>query len=138
MLKPNSWSNSLNSTGPDYLGLVEFLVRPLLESPDSLSVDCEQVNKNQRVWIRLAFENNDKKRIFGRSGRNIRAIRMVLQVAATAAGQSLYLDIYDISEENSQSSYRTDYRPERKFVRKKTRTYRPPSPRLSVRSHWEQ
>ncbi|BBA78712.1 hypothetical protein RGRSB_0079 [cyanobacterium endosymbiont of Rhopalodia gibberula] len=138
MLKPNSWSNSSNLISPDYLGLVEFLVEPLLESPDSLSVDCEQVNKNQRVWIRLAFEDNDKGRIFGRSGRNIQAIRMVLQVAATAAGQSLYLDIYDIPGENSRSNYRTSYRPERKFMRKKTRIHRPPLPKLSVRSHWEQ
>ncbi|XTZ09639.1 MAG: KH domain-containing protein [cyanobacterium endosymbiont of Rhopalodia yunnanensis] len=138
MLQPNSWSNSSNPASPDYLGLVEFLVEPLLESPDSLSVDCEQVNKNQRVWIRLAFEGNDKGRIFGRSGCNLQAIRVVLQVAATAAGQSLYLDIYDIPGENSRSSYRTSYRPERKFVRKKTRTYSPPLPRLSVKSHWEQ
>ncbi len=138
MPKPNSWSNSSNPTGPDYLGLVEFLVEPLLESPDSLSVDCEQVNNNQRVWIRLAFEGSDKGRIFGRGGRNLQAIRTVLQVAATAAGQSLYLDIYDIQSENSRSNYRTGYRPERKFVRKKTRTNRPPSPKLSLKSHWEQ
>ena len=138
MLKPNSWPNSSDSTSPDYLGLVEFLVRPLLESPAFLSVDCEQVNKNQRILIRLAFENNDKRRTFGRSERNIRAIRMVLQVAATVASQSLYLDIYHISEEKSQSSYRTDYRADRKVVRKKNRTYPPPSPRLSVRAHWEQ
>jgi uncharacterized protein len=137
MLKPNSWSNSSNSTSPDYLGLVEFLVEPLLESPDSLSVDCEQVNKNQRVWIRLAFEGNDKERILGRSGSNLQAICVVLQLAATAAGQSLYLDIYDISGESSRSSYQTAYRSERKFVPKKISTHRPPLPRLSVRSHWE-
>ncbi|YAI81245.1 MAG: KH domain-containing protein [cyanobacterium endosymbiont of Rhopalodia sterrenbergii] len=138
MLKPNSWSNSLNPTSPDYLGLVEFLVEPLLESPDSLSIDCEQVNKNQRVWIRLAFEGNDKGQIFGRSRRNLQAIRMVLQVAATAAGQSLYLDIYDIPGENTRSNYRTGYRPERKFVRKKTGIHRPSLPKLSIKSHWEQ
>ncbi|MGP0128736.1 MAG: KH domain-containing protein [cyanobacterium endosymbiont of Rhopalodia musculus] len=138
MLKSNSWSNSSNPTSPDYLGLVGFLVEPLLESPDSLSVDCEKVNKNQRVWIRLAFEGNNKGRIFGRGGRNLQAIRVVLQVAATAAGQSLYLDIYDIPGENSRSSCQTGYRSERKFVRKKTRIQPPPLPRLSVRSHWEQ
>ena len=138
MLKPNFWSNLLNPTGPDYLGLVGFLVEPLLESPDSLSVDCEQVNRNQRVWIRLAFESNDKGRIFGRGGRNIQAIRVILQVAATAAGQSLYLDVYDIPGENNHSSCRTGYRPERKFVREKNRNHRPPLPKLSVKSHWEE
>ncbi|XLQ10902.1 MAG: RNA-binding protein [cyanobacterium endosymbiont of Epithemia adnata isolate EadnSB Bon19] len=137
MLKPNSCSNSSNSTSPDYLGLVEFLVEPLLESSDSLSVDCEQVNKNQRVWIRLAFEGNDKERIFRSSESNFQAICVVLQLAATAAGQSLYLDIYDSSGGSSGSSYQTGYKPEGKFMPKKTRTNRPPLPRLSVRSHWE-
>ncbi|WP_267383465.1 KH domain-containing protein [Cyanobacterium sp. uoEpiScrs1] len=137
MPKPDCWSNSSNFTSPDYLGLVEFLIEPLLESPDSLSVDCEQVNNNQRVWIRLAFEGNDKGRVLGRSGRNLQAIRVVLQIAATAAGQSVYLDIYDTSEKNFQFSHRTGYRTERKFVRKKARTHRPSLPKISVKSHWE-
>lgn len=80
---------------PDYSGLVEFLVSPFLESPDSLSVDCEQANQNRRVWVRLAFESADKGRVYGRGGRNLQAIRTVLETAAKAAGQTLYLDIYE-------------------------------------------
>jgi hypothetical protein len=33
--------------------------------------------------------------VFGRGGRNIQAIRTVIQAAAQAAGQSVHLDIYD-------------------------------------------
>lgn len=88
-------SEGTNPAKPDYLGLVMFLVGPFLESPDSLSIDCEQSNHNQRVWIRLAFEGMDKGRVFGRGGRNLQAIRQVLQTAAIAAGQSLHLDIYE-------------------------------------------
>ncbi|MBV8887090.1 MAG: KH domain-containing protein, partial [Chroococcidiopsidaceae cyanobacterium CP_BM_RX_35] len=47
-----------------------------------------------RVWIRVAFEGEDKGRVFGRGGRNIQAIRTVVAAAATAAGHSAYLDIY--------------------------------------------
>ena len=88
---------NIQATSPDYLGLVKFLIEPFLESPNSLSVDCEKSRANERVWIRLAFEGEDKGRVFGRGGRNIQAIRTVIQAVAQAAGQSVYLDIYDDS-----------------------------------------
>lgn len=92
---PETLSSSLQDASPDYVGLVRFLVEPFLESPQRLSVDCEKSQAKERVWIRLAFEGTDKGRVFGRGGRNIQAIRTVLQAAAQAAGQSVHLDIYD-------------------------------------------
>lgn len=92
---PETLSSSLQDASPDYVGLVRFLVEPFLESPQRLSVDCEKSQAKERVWIRLAFEGTDKGRVFGRGGRNIQAIRAVLQAAAQAAGQSVHLDIYD-------------------------------------------
>lgn len=89
---------------PDYVGLVAFLVKPFLEFPDSLRVDCEQANQQQRVWIRLAFQETDKPRVFGRGGRNLAAIRAVLTSAAVGAGQSLYLDIYDGERETGRNT----------------------------------
>lgn len=89
--------SSQAQTQPVYDRLVRFLVEPFLESPQSLRIDCERSNHNQRVWIRLAFEQSDKGRVFGRGGRNIQAIRTVLQAAASAANQSVYLDIYGSS-----------------------------------------
>ena len=83
---------------PDYVELVRYLVEPFLEYPDSLSVDCEELNQNQKVWLRLAFAGSEKGRVYGRGGRNIKAISTVLQTAAAAAGQSLYLDIYENPE----------------------------------------
>lgn len=92
---PDQQSSSFKNTNPDYVGLVKFLVEPFLESPNSLSIDCEKLNAKERVWIRLAFEGADKGRVFGRGGRNIQAIRMVMQAIAQAAGQFVHLDIYD-------------------------------------------
>jgi len=80
---------------PNYIELVKYLVEPFLENPDSLSIDCEELNQNQKVWVRLAFAGKEKGRVYGRGGRNIKAISTVLQTAAIAAGQSLYLDIYE-------------------------------------------
>lgn len=90
----NKATSQPKATSPDYAGLVRFLVQPFLESPTSLKVDCEISPSKPRVWIRIAFEGEDKGRVFGRGGRNIQAIRTVMEAAAKAAGQSVYLDIY--------------------------------------------
>jgi len=84
---------------PDYVGLVTFLVQPFLEAPESLKIDCEISAVKSKVWVRLAFEGSDKGRVFGRGGRNIQAIRTVLEAAAKAVGYSAYLDVYGSSSQ---------------------------------------
>lgn len=86
---------------PDYSGLVRFLIEPFLESADSLKIDCETSENAARVWIRVAFEGEDKGRVFGRGGRNIQVIKTVLAAAAACAGHSAYLDIYGSQPANS-------------------------------------
>lgn len=90
----NKAASHIQAAKPDYARLVQFLVKPFLESPESLSVDCEISPSTARVWIRVAFEGEDKGRVFGRGGRNIQAIRTVIVAAGTLAGDSVYLDIY--------------------------------------------
>jgi predicted RNA-binding protein YlqC (UPF0109 family) len=89
-----SQSLQTSSTRPDYSGLVQFLVKPFLESPESLKVDCEISSRASRVLIRVAFEGEDKGRVFGRGGRNIQAIRTVIQAVAQAAGHSAHLEVF--------------------------------------------
>jgi uncharacterized protein len=79
---------------PDYEGLVRFLILPFLEDPASLRVDAEFSAARSRVLIRVAFEGEDKGRVFGRGGRNIQAIRTVLEGVAQAAGHSAYLEVF--------------------------------------------
>lgn len=102
----NPSSTPVNQTSPDYSGLVNLLMKPLLESPQSLHIDCEYSVGGQRIWIRVAFEGEDKGRVFGRGGRNVQAIRTVLNSAANLAGQSVYLDIYE--DKKSLSKTRGD------------------------------
>ncbi|MEB3178718.1 MAG: KH domain-containing protein [Nostocaceae cyanobacterium] len=90
----NKSGKYIQVASPDYVGLVRFLIQPFLESADSLSVDCEMSPTLRRAWIRLAFEGADKGRVFGRGGRNIQAIRTVIEAVAAQAGHSVYLDIY--------------------------------------------
>ncbi len=86
---------------PDYPGLVRFLIEPFLESANSLSIDCETSENAARVWIRIAFEGEDKGRVFGRGGRNIQVIKTVVAAAAACAGHSAYLDVYGSQSSNS-------------------------------------
>ena len=103
---------SIDSSGqPDYDSLVRFLIEPLLESPGLLAFDCEQIASTKRVWIRLAFEENDKGKVYGRGGRNIQAVRNVLQTAAQMAGETLYLEIYEEhSRHNKMKRSRPNFR----------------------------
>jgi len=90
-------SSKVQNSSLDYAELIRFLLQPFLDSPELLSVDCEMSHGKSRVWIRLAFEAEDKGRVFGRGGRNIQAIRTVIAAAAQAAGQTVHLDIYGSS-----------------------------------------
>jgi uncharacterized protein len=79
---------------PDYEQLVKFLFQPFLSAPEAMGVDCEYTIDRQRIWLRVAVATPDRDTAFGRGGRNIQAIRTVLQAAATAVGQSIHLDVY--------------------------------------------
>lgn len=113
---------------PDYIALVRFLLQPLLETPDSLRVDCESVNQDKCIWLRLAFEGGDKGRVLGRGGRNLQAIRTVLATAASLAGKSIHLDLYDPSPVRSlpRESSGSDRRPPLPSKRFKAGSRRPP------------
>ena len=103
---PNKTSLSVTETiaSPDYIGLVKFLLEPFLDNPQSLQIDCESLTQTQKIWLRVAFDSTDKGKVFGRGGRNIQAIREALNTAATLAGQSIYLDIYNHNEGKSEDA----------------------------------
>lgn len=79
---------------PDYQQLVKFLFQPFLSEADAISIDCEYTIDRQRVWIRVAVASSDRDTAIGRGGRNVQAIRTVLQAAASAVGQTIHLDVY--------------------------------------------
>jgi uncharacterized protein len=123
---------------PDYCGLVTYLVKPFLESPDSLKVDCEVSPRSSRVLVRVAFEGEDKGRVFGRGGRNIQAIRTVLQAIAQVAGQTAHLEVFggqpeheespDARRDDRRSDDRQDLSPPRSAA-----SHSPPKPRLRLK-----
>ncbi len=91
---PEPVVSASNTIAPDFAGLIRYLVAPFLEVPESLRIDCEVSQSKAKVWVRLAFEGSDKGRVFGRGGRNIQAIRTVLEGVARTAGYTAHLDIF--------------------------------------------
>jgi predicted RNA-binding protein YlqC (UPF0109 family) len=73
---------------PDYNALISFLLKPLLTYPEALRVDFESNSKSDRVWIRVAFNPEDRGRVFGKGGRTIQAVRTVVMTAAQEFGHS--------------------------------------------------
>ncbi len=90
---------------PDYSKLVTFLCSPFLDSPDSLRLDCEHSPRTKRIKIRLAIEGEDKGRVFGRGGRNLQAIRTVLQAVAEMNGQVASLEVFGNSSGDERPSH---------------------------------
>ncbi|MEM9274679.1 MAG: KH domain-containing protein [Cyanobacteria bacterium P01_F01_bin.143] len=108
MPRETALSASQNNASPDYAGLVSFLLEPFLEDPKTLSIHCEQVASTKKLWLRVAFDTNDKGKVFGRGGRNIKAIRTVLNTAATNVNQQIYLDIYGTEDLSSNGKSFSD------------------------------
>ena len=79
---------------PDYEKLVRFLIEPFLEEPSSLKVNSEINPNSRKIWLRIAFDQGDRGKVFGRGGRNIQAIRTAIKTAAAAHNDSVFLDIY--------------------------------------------
>ena len=96
---------------PDFEALVRFLVTPFLESPDALRLDFETLSDGQRLWIRVAFDGEDKGRVFGRGGRNIQAIRKVLKATGALHNCSVHLDVYGESSQDSNGGVSDRGRP---------------------------
>jgi predicted RNA-binding protein YlqC (UPF0109 family) len=65
----------------DYAGLVEFIVKNIVESPDAVVVDGNSKrHRSQTVEVRL--DPADVGRVIGKGGKNIEAIRAVVKAAA--------------------------------------------------------
>ena len=103
-----------NLTQSDYEALARFLMDPFLDKPDSLKFHSETLAGGKKLWLRAAFdEEEDKGRVFGRGGRNIKAVRTVIAAAAKRAEMTVNLSVFGEPEperaergERSESSSR--------------------------------
>ncbi len=80
---------------PPYQQLIAALLKPFLNQPEALRVDCEYIPTHARVWVRVSFAEIDQEMLVATGNRHLSATKAVLAAAAREAGQSVYLNLYD-------------------------------------------
>ncbi len=79
---------------PDYRELVEFIVRRLVTTPDSVQVESRTDDHGvSSVSIRVAPE--DVGRVIGKRGATINAIRLLAKAAAVKVNDRVDVDIIE-------------------------------------------
>jgi predicted RNA-binding protein YlqC (UPF0109 family) len=73
--------------------LVEYIVRKLVDSPDSVNV-TEVVGEESTV-IELRVASDDLGKVIGKEGRTARSLRTLVHAAATRDGRKAVLEIME-------------------------------------------
>lgn len=73
------------------IDLTEFLVKSLVDKPESVNVS--QVNKNDSIVLELRVAPEDMGKIIGKQGRIAKAIRTLVKAAAAREGKKVVVEI---------------------------------------------
>ncbi len=77
----------------DIKDIVSFIAQALVDRPDEVSVS--EVEGEQTSVIELRVAKDDMGKVIGKQGRTARAIRTVLNAAATKARKRVVLEIVE-------------------------------------------
>lgn len=82
---------------PDHiLELVEYMAQNLVKYPDDVKVEI--VDGERRPIIELRVNDEDLGQVIGRNGRTSKAMRLLVNAAATKASVRVDLDIVDTDD----------------------------------------
>jgi len=79
------------STPSAYIDLVEYIIKSIVDHPDSVKV-TETVSLTS-VTLEIQVDESDMGRVIGRGGSVINSIRSLLQVLAAKNGKRASLEI---------------------------------------------
>ncbi len=74
-----------------YVELVEYMVKSLVDDPESVAV--EETRETGQVLLELRVAEPDMGRVIGKSGRIINAVRSIVQIAAAKKGDRVSLEL---------------------------------------------
>jgi predicted RNA-binding protein YlqC (UPF0109 family) len=77
---------------PDYGGIVEYIVKRLVNQPDKVVVTSER-NDGGAVMVTISTASDDVGRVIGKRGTTINAIRLVAKAAAVKPGEKVDVDL---------------------------------------------
>lgn len=78
----------------DLAGLVESIVRPLVEVEEDLQITAEETEEDV-VLVEIRVNEDDAGKVIGCQGRVIKAIRTLARAAASRDGVSVEVELID-------------------------------------------
>ncbi|MEC4176699.1 KH domain-containing protein [Adlercreutzia sp. R7] len=78
----------------DLAGLVDSIVRPLVDEPDALEVTAVEA-EDGAVVVEIRVAADDAGKVIGRQGRVIKAIRTLARAAASRSGKLVDVELID-------------------------------------------
>lgn len=78
----------------DIVGLVESVVRPLIEFPDELTIEASDT-EDGAILLELRVNEEDAGKVIGRQGRVIKAIRTLARAAASRTNTHVEVELID-------------------------------------------
>ncbi|MGI5839121.1 MAG: KH domain-containing protein [bacterium] len=71
--------------------LVEYIAKALVDHPEDVQINCEE--DSRAILLRLQVAPDDMGKIIGKSGRIAKAMRTVVNAAATRTGKRVTVEI---------------------------------------------
>ena len=73
--------------------LLVKIAQGLVEKPEEISVDADEINENGVIVYHLHASEEDMGRIIGKQGKIAKAIRTVARAAAIRKGEKIIIEI---------------------------------------------
>jgi predicted RNA-binding protein YlqC (UPF0109 family) len=73
--------------------LVEFIVKSLVDKPESVRI--EEVEGEKASIIELRVDNGDLGKVIGKQGRTAKAIRTIINASGVKSGKKVVLEILE-------------------------------------------
>ena len=75
-------------------GLVESVIRPLIDNPDDLVIDARET-EDDSIFVEVRVNEEDAGKVIGRQGRVIKAIRTLARAAASSTNTQVDVELLD-------------------------------------------
>ncbi len=84
----------MSDVAEDVKGLVETVVRSLVDNEDDLEITVRE-NDDCPIYIEVSVNDEDIGKVIGRQGRIIKSIRTLARAVAAQTGDSVDVEIAD-------------------------------------------
>ena len=73
--------------------LIEYIVRAMVDNPEQ--VEISEIEGQQSTVFELRVAKSDMGKVIGKKGRNINAVRIILQCASATSGKRIVLELVE-------------------------------------------